>query len=79
MRARASSLDAALSAALVSATPPDVVGPVPIGDSWAVAVLHDRRAPSLADPEVREEAVRSIIDDVVRRTAAGLVREVGPL
>lgn len=62
-------LDADLRAPVLGAAPGEVLGPIRLGEGFAVGVVHDRVQPSADDDETRRRAEASIL----RRT---VVREV---
>ena len=49
----------------------EVAAPWEAGGRWHVFELHDKRAPSLDDPVLRERALDELLADTLRRHAAG--------
>lgn len=61
-----SDVEAPLQAALLSAAPLELVGPLQVGDTWAVAQVRRKRAPSRDDPQLRAMAERVVADLAVQ-------------
>lgn len=68
-----SALPEALHDALLVAAPGELVGPVGVGARWIVMHVAAKRAPTLAEPLVREAARRAVES---RAAAAAVARHV---
>jgi hypothetical protein len=76
-RSRRESVPRALMAVLGAMETGGISGPILIGDSWGLLRLTSSTPPGLADPELRERARRSIIDETLSIVTAGQVKELG--
>jgi hypothetical protein len=62
------------AASFAAAAPGDVIGPWRSGDRWRVLQLTARRRPSAEDPVLLGRASAEILDDLIKRRAAGRVQ-----
>ena len=63
---RLSDVEAPLRARLLSAAPLELIGPLQVESSWAVAQVTDKSAPSRDDSELRAHASRVVADLAVQ-------------
>ena len=59
--------DPDVQAAVLSAPPGQVVGPLQLGDTHHVLVVRSKQAPALEDPEVRALAERTLRESLLDR------------
>ncbi len=66
--------DPDVQAAVLSAPPGQVVGPLQLGDTHHVLVVRSKQAPALEDPEVRALAERTLRESLLDRERKARVR-----
>lgn len=71
---RAVEVPSPLGAELLSGDPGSPIGPVRGLEGWSVAVLHQRRAPGMDDPEARDRALDIGVRRRLERRLAGRVK-----
>ena len=58
---------------MIAGRPGELVGPLQVDDEWQLAVVHDRRTPTLADREIRRRLTEEVAARALARQAAGRV------
>jgi hypothetical protein len=60
-------IDPELASRFLAAKPGDLVGPLPAGERFRLALLCEKRPPTVADEAVRERAAAAVVKRVVER------------